>query len=214
MDHLLAPVISGIETIIATGGYGGILLLMAVESACIPLPSEVIMPFAGALTLGSIAAHAHHAPLSLAWVGLAGAAGCVIGSLVAYAVGATGGRRLALRYGRWVLLSAHDLDRADAWFDRFGPAAVFIARLLPIIRTFISFPAGISRMRIGPFVVLSFAGSLPWCYLLAWIGVAVGGHIDVLRRYFHGLDALVAITLLGLVALWIRRHRAPPAEPA
>src|SRR5260370_6436265 len=133
-------------------GYPGIVLLMAIESACIPLPSEVIMPFSGYVFAKG--------PLSLLAVGVAGAFGCVVGSLVAYWVGVYGGRPLIERYGRYVLISRHDLDVADRWFDRFGEAIVFASRLLPVIRTFMAFPAGVARMTLKKFVIYPVLGPL------------------------------------------------------
>src|SRR2546427_118917 len=143
-------------------GYAGIVLLMAIESACIPLPSEIIMPFAGYLV--------YRGELSLVGVAVAGATGCVVGSLVAYAVGARGGRPAIERWGRWVLLSPRELALADRWFARWGRQTVFWARLLPVVRTFIALPAGIAKMDLWPFVWLTFAGSLPWGWALAYAG--------------------------------------------
>src|SRR5215831_16588103 len=129
---------------ISTLGYGGVVLLMAIESACIPLPSEIIMPFSGYLV--------YTGRFNLWLVAVAGAFGCVVGSLVAYWVGMYGGRPLIEKYGRYVLVSRHDLDLADRWFDRFGEAIVFVSRLLPVIRTFIAFPAGVARMNLTKFI--------------------------------------------------------------
>jgi len=151
-------------------GYAGILVAMAIESACIPLPSEIIMPLAGFL----VAQHQHH--FSLLGVSVAGALGCVVGSLIAYAVGAGGGRALLLRYGRYIWISPRDAARADAYFARHGAITIFVSRLLPVVRTFISLPAGIARMRILPFTVLTFLGSLPWCFVLALAGEQLGAH--------------------------------------
>src|SRR6266487_3625519 len=147
-------------------GYSGIVLLMAIESTCIPLPSEIIMPFSGYLvSIGRF---------NLWLVGGAGAFGCVVGSLVAYWVGMYGGRPLVEKYGRYLLVSSHDLDLADRWFDRFGEVIVFASRLLPAIRTFIAFPAGVARMNIKKFVIYTFLGSLPWCIGLAYVGQKLG----------------------------------------
>src|ERR1700675_3224663 len=132
-------------------GYAGIVLLMAIESACIPLPSEIIMPFSGYLV--------YTGRFNLWAVGVAGAFGCVLGSLVAYWVGMYGGRPLIEKYGKYVLISHHDLDLADRWFARFGEIIVFGSRLLPVIRTFIAFPAGVARMNLKRFIVYTFLGS-------------------------------------------------------
>lgn len=182
-------------------GYGGIVLLMAIESACIPLPSEIIMPFAGYLV--------SRGEMSLWWVGVAGAVGCVLGSLVAYWVGMYGGRPVAEKYGKYILLSRHDLDMADRWFAKYGEAIVFISRLLPAIRTFIAFPAGVARMNLTKFVIYTFAGSLPWCLALAYIGQKLGEQWDkdeTLKTWFHRFDFLIGLAGLAFVAWWIWRH--------
>src|SRR6476661_3025767 len=144
---------------ISTLGYSGIVLLMAIESACIPLPSEIIMPFSGYLVSTG--------QMNLWAVAVAGAVGCVLGSLIAYWVGMYGGRPLIERYGRYILLSRHDLDLADRWFAKYGEMIVFVSRLLPAIRTFIASPAGVARMNLTKFIIYTFAGSLPWCLGLA-----------------------------------------------
>ena len=178
--------------------YGGIAILMGIESACIPLPSEVIMPFAGALVLKG--------QFTLWGAGLAGAIGCVVGSLLAYWVGAVGGRPFLEKYGRYALITMKDLDLADRWFSKYGNAAIFTSRLLPVVRTFISLPAGIARMPVVPFTVLTFVGSLPWCLMLAWLGLRLGDQWTTLKRYFHGMDAviLLAVVVGGGWFLWHR----------
>ncbi len=187
-----------IIAIISQGGYLGIVLLMGIESACIPLPSEVIMPFSGYLVATG--------RFRLGWVALAGAVGCNAGSLVAYYVGALGGRPLVERYGRFVLVTHHDIELADRFFARYGDWAVFVARLLPVVRTFIALPAGISRMNFLRFNVYTFLGSLPWCWALAYAGVKLGSRWTVLREYFHRFDtALGVLILVGLV--WFIRDR-------
>ena len=182
-------------------GYAGIVLLMAIESACIPLPSEIIMPFSGALVA--------RGEFNLWLVGLAGAFGCVLGSLVAYWVGMYGGRPLAEKYGRYLLISSHDLDLADRWFARFGEVIVFASRLLPAIRTFIAFPAGVARMNLKKFVIYTFAGSLPWCIGLAYVGQRLGEKWDkdpTLKTLFHRFDFIIGIVLVLAVAWWVWRH--------
>jgi membrane protein DedA with SNARE-associated domain len=184
---------------------------MAVESACIPLPSEVIMPFAGHLV--------ERGEMSLFWAGFWGAVGCVAGSLVAYAVGAMGGRPLAEKYGRYVLINRHDLDLADRLFERYGNAIAFTARMLPVVRTYIGFPAGIARMPLARFCLYSFLGSLPWCLGLAWLGQRASRAFEVvdphefhqrmqehLGRYFHIADALIGLAILVGLVWWVRRH--------
>src|SRR2546427_5307095 len=177
-------------------GYAGIVLLMAIESACIPLPSEIIMPFAGYLV--------YRGELSLVGVAIAGAVGCVVGSLAAYLVGARGGRPAIERWGRWVLLSPHELELADRWFARWGRQTVFWARLLPVVRTFIALPAGVARMELWPFIWLTFAGSLPWCWALAYAGLRLAENWQRVREKLHGLDlAVAALVVVALAwALW------------
>jgi len=182
-------------------GYSGIVLLMAIESACIPLPSEIIMPFSGYLVSTG--------QMNLWLVGVAGAVGCVLGSLVAYWVGSKGGRPLIEKYGRYVLVSPHDLDLADRWFANYGEIIVFVSRLLPAIRTFIAFPAGVARMNLKRFVIYTFAGSLPWCLGLAYVGQKLGekwNKDDTLKTWFHRFDFLIGI--LGVLAIgwWVWRH--------
>jgi membrane protein DedA with SNARE-associated domain len=187
-----------IISVISHSGYLGIVLLMGIESACIPLPSEVIMPFSGYLvSVGRF---------KLAWVAIAGALGCNAGSLVAYYVGSLGGRPLVERYGRYVLVTHHDLEMADRFFQRYGDWAVFLARLLPVIRTFIAFPAGVARMDFLRFNLYTFLGSLPWCLALAYAGVKLRERWAMLRVYFHRFDTLLVI-LLVLAVVWFVHDR-------
>jgi membrane protein DedA with SNARE-associated domain len=202
---MIATIIEILSTfIIATIsrlGYFGVALLMAIESACIPLPSEIIMPFAGSL----VATHR----FSLWAVGVAGAFGCVVGSLVAYGVGMYGGRPLIEKYGRYVLISHHDLDLADRWFARYGEAIVFTSRLLPVIRTFIAFPAGVARMNLTRFALYTFAGSLPWCLGLAYVGQKLGekwNEDETLKTLFHRFDFIIGIVGVLVIAWWVWRH--------
>jgi membrane protein DedA with SNARE-associated domain len=184
-----------IIAVISKLGYAGITLLMAIESACIPLPSEVIMPFSGYLVSTG--------RFTLIWVAVAGAAGCNLGSLVAYYAGAWGGRPLAEKYGRLVLVSRHDLEMADRFFHRYGDWAVFIARLLPVVRTFIALPAGISRMNFLRFNIYTFLGSLPWCWVLAYIGYRLGPKWPILKEYFHRFDAVIGVVIVAGVAWFV-----------
>lgn len=214
MGHALDLLAGWIRSVISLGGYPGIVLLMALESACIPLPSELIMPFAGALTTVAIAQSAHRAPLDLHLVAFAGALGCAVGSTIAYWIGARGGREFVFRYGKYILLKRRDVESSDRWFQRQGPMAVFVARLLPVVRTFISLPAGIARMPFWTFLVLSFVGSVPWCYFLAYIGVKFADNLEALKRYFHGADAIIGVLLLIAFGIWLRHHLKPDApEP-
>src|SRR5258708_27068078 len=160
-EKILAALFLFIKSLIATSGYGGIVILMAIESACIPLPSELIMPFAGSLV--------HEGAMKLLWVATAGALGCNLGSLIAYEIGCYGGRPLVERYGRWILMGRRELDLADRFFARWGYLAVFVARLLPIVRTFIALPAGIARMPRVRLHIYTFLGSGPWSLRLDWL---------------------------------------------
>ncbi len=196
---------------ISTLGYAGIVLLMAIESACIPLPSEIIMPFSGYLV--------YTGQLNLWIVSIAGAFGCVLGSLLAYWVGMYGGRPMIERYGRYLLISHHDIDLADRWFDRFGEVIVFASRLLPVIRTFIAFPAGVARMNLKKFVIYTFAGSLPWCLGLAYVGQKLGEQWDTnptLKTLFHRFDFVIGIAIVAAAVWWVWRHlkhlRTVPAK--
>ena len=198
-----------IVAVISTLGYGGVVLLMGIESACIPLPSEIIMPFAGYLV--------YTGRFNLWLVGVAGAVGCVLGSLVAYYVGMYGGRPLIERYGRYVLISHHDLDLADRWFAKYGEAIIFFSRLLPVIRTFIAFPAGIARMNLKRFCIYTFLGSLPWCIGLAYVGQKLGEQWDkseTLKTYFHRFDFVIGILIVLGAAWWIWRHVRHSRKPA
>ena len=198
----IIEILSGfIVATISTLGYSGVVLLMAIESACIPLPSEIIMPFAGYLVSTGM--------MNIWAVGVAGAVGCVLGSLVAYWVGMYGGRPLIEKYGRYVLISPRDLDLADRWFARYGEAIVFTSRLLPVIRTFIAFPAGVAKMRLTRFIVYTFAGSLPWCLGLAYVGQKLGeqwNKDEMLKTLFHRFDFVIGIIGLLAVVWWVWRH--------
>ena len=201
---MLAILASWIVAAISAAGYAGGAGLMALESACLPLPSEIIMPFAGYL--------ASTGRFSLPLTALAGAIGCNLGSTVAYWVGARGGRRWIERWGPRLLIDREDLARADRFFARFGPVAVLVARLLPVVRTFIALPAGIMRMRQLPFQLYTFAGSLVWCYALAYVGFRLGERWDTdprLRGILHQFDFVIVAFALAAVAwfVWSRTRR-------
>jgi membrane protein DedA with SNARE-associated domain len=191
---------------ISAWGYTGILVTMAIESACIPLPSEIIMPFSGYLvTTGQF---------TMVGVTLAGALGNVVGSILAYYAGVWGGRPFVERYGPYMLLSHRDLETADRWFLKYGEAAVFFSRMLPVVRTFISLPAGIARMNFPRFVIFTFIGSIPWCYALAYVGVKMGEQWEQLREYFHRFDIVIGLCLAlaagyFLWSHWPRRATTP-----
>jgi membrane protein DedA with SNARE-associated domain len=200
--------------------YVGIAILMGIESACIPLPSELIMPYAGAMTIPEVNAELVRQyavfgvtslpDFSLFFAALAGAIGCNLGSEVAYWVGAKGGRRAIEKYGRYVLMSKHELAIADRWFEKRGDIIILIARLLPVIRTFIAFPAGVARMNRSKFHIYTFVGSLPWCYGLAWVGQKLGLELmsesSPLKHVMHRLDAVIAVVIF-VAAAWFIRSR-------
>lgn len=189
-------------------GYIGILLAMTIESCCIPLPSEIVMPLAGYMVYKALPTLT--GPLNLVGVTIAGTLGCVLGSAIAYWVGASGGRELLLRYGKYVLISQRDSDRADRWFARYGSPVAFFSRLLPVVRTYISLPAGISRMNFGKFLLYTLLGSLPWTFALAYLGFIFGPTFDVtiakMSTVFHGLDIVVIVLIVAAVAYYIYRH--------
>jgi membrane protein DedA with SNARE-associated domain len=196
-----------ITNLFNTFGYAGIVIAMAIESCCIPLPSELIMPLAGAVTVPAVAQHLKlTGNFTLVGVTLAGAIGCVIGSVIAYWIGATGGRELLLRHGRYILVSRRDAERADAFFARYGDITILISRMLPVVRTFISLPAGIARMNFPRFVLFTFIGSLPWCFALALIGQKLGERWKDVGTWLHRFDYLVIVAVLALVALFLRHH--------
>lgn len=186
---------------ISAGGYLGIIGLMAIESACIPLPSEIIMPFAGYLVSTG--------RFDLYLVATAGAIGCNVGSVIAYELGKHGGRAFIERWGKYVLMSTHELDRAEYFFARWGSLTVLICRLLPAIRSFIAFPAGVARMPLLKFHIYTFIGSWPWCYALAWVGMKLGDQWRTdprLGQILHKLDfVVVAAVVAG--AIWFVWHK-------
>ena len=201
IEKIIAALAGFIITVISKTGYLGVLLLMAIESACIPLPSEIIMPFAGYLV--------YTGHFSLVWAATAGAIGCNVGSVIAYEIGCYGGRPLVERYGSHIFLGRHELEMAERFFARFGGAAVFIGRLLPVIRTFIALPAGIARMPRLRFHIYTFAGSWPWCFGLAWVGMKLGEQWDKdprLKQWFHRLDAVIVLLLVAGIVWFVWSH--------
>ena len=189
---------------ISGGGYAGIVALMALESACLPLPSEIIMPFAGYLVSTG--------RFNLWLVATAGALGCNLGSAVAYGIGHYGGRPLAERWGRYLLVDRSELDRMERFFRKYGDPTVFIGRLLPGVRTFIALPAGIAHMPQVPFHLYTFLGSWPWCLGLAFIGMRLGEHWQSdprLRSIMHRFEGgILVLLLIGAVAYVVWRLRA------
>ncbi len=197
-EKILTVVFAFISSVVAATGYAGIALLMAIESACIPLPSELIMPFAGYLVFTG--------KMKLLLAATAGAIGCNLGSLVAYEIGRYGGRPLVERYGRWILMGRRELEWADRFFLYWGEMAIFIGRLLPVIRTFIALPAGIARMPRVKFHIYTFLGSWPWCFALAYFGMKLGENWRSLGKYFHKFDAVIGVVLVAGIAYFLWSH--------
>ena len=206
LAHLTDTITTFITNLYITWGLAGIVLAMAIESCCIPLPSEIVMPLAGVMVASGKLLAGVNPWLSLVLVALAGSVGCLIGSIAAYGIGYAGGRPLLLKYGRYVLISQHDADRADYFFQKYGSATVFFSRLLPVVRTYISLPAGIAKMPFAKFCVYTFLGSFPWCLLLAYIGTVIGNNLTTLSPIFHDLDVVIIVAVVALVALYIWRH--------
>lgn len=198
LEKIIALVATWIMGVISSMGYGGIMLLMAIESACIPLPSEIIMPFAGFLV--------SKGEMSLTGIALAGALGCVLGSIPAYYIGMFGGRPLAERYGKYVLISKKDLDWADNAFAKHGQLIIFLGRMLPAVRTFIAFPAGVARMNMTKFVTYTFIGSFIWCWVLGYAGMKAGEHWEDLKVYFHQFHYVILAAGIAFVIWYVRRH--------
>jgi len=185
ISEILSWFASLIISAISATGYLGVTILMALESACLPIPSEIIMPFSGFLV---------------------GAVGNLIGSIIAYLVGFYGGRPLIKKYGKYFFISEYNLEKADHWFFKYGQTAVFFSRLLPVVRTFISLPAGISRMDFKKFCFYTFIGSLPWSFFLTYAGLIMGENWEGLKIYFHKFDLVIGILIILGIIWWIRRH--------
>ena len=199
---------------ISSYGYLAVFILMLAESACIPVPSELTMPFAGALSAGAVAG----AHLNLVLAITAGVAGNLAGSYVAWGVGAYGGRAAWHRWGRYILLRDDDIDRAERWFGRHGTKAVFFGRLLPVVRTFISLPAGLARMPSVRFGIYTVLGCIPWTAALALAGYAVGRNWGNVASALHGPSYALAAVLVLLVivafVMLLRRRRRERGQPA
>ncbi|MGC2636034.1 MAG: DedA family protein [Acidobacteriaceae bacterium] len=196
-EKILALLVS----LIAAGGYGAVILLMALQSACIPIPSEVIMPLAGYALC--------HTQMQLLLLATVGSLASNLGSIPAYWVGAKGGRPMVERYGSWMLLSRRDLDRVDHFFARYGSITVLIGRMLPIVRTFIAFPAGVAKMNQARFHIYTFIGSFPWCWVLAYVGMKLGASFNTNPRFqalFHRFHLAVEILILAAMVWFVWTH--------
>lgn len=192
--------------LIQTLGYWGVFIGMTLESACIPLPSEIIMPFSGYVVWQG------NTNMTLIGITLVGAVANLFGSLIAYFVGLKGGRPLLEKYGKYILITHSKLENAHQWFEKYGHEAMLISRVLPGIRTFISLPAGIAEMDLKKFIIYTFIGSLPWCFALGYIGVLLGPQWELIKSYFHILDIIVAIGFVAFVAYLIYKYKYKPSK--
>ena len=198
INSILASVIAWIQSTITAMGPWGIALLMAIESCNIPLPSEAILPFAGYLVSQGV--------FSIHTAAFFGAVGCVLGSIPSYMLGSIGGRPFIEKYGKYFLISKHDLETADKWQKKWGDWAFFICRMLPVVRTFISLPAGILKANLPKFLIFTFLGSLIWSYFLVYVGVKLGENLEVLKHIWHKLDAVIILACVVLFVLYLRHH--------
>lgn len=198
LDAILVPLAKMIEHTISNMGPSGIVLLMAIESANIPLPSEAILPFAGFLVAKGV--------FSIHVAAFAGAIGCVIGSTPSYYLGYWGGRPFVEKYGKWFLISKKDLEIADKWTEKYGDGAFFICRMLPVVRTFISLPAGILKANFPKFITFTFLGSLIWSYVLVYTGMKLGEHFEQLKNIWHKFDIAIVAIVLILFGIYVYKH--------
>ena len=201
IDEIVIPFLNSLYGAV---GYAGVVVAMAIESAMIPLPSELILPYAGFL----VSDPSKFEPLTGGgwnyWIVVfAATLGNTIGSLIAYAIGAWGGRPFLERYGKYLLIRPHEIELAERFFDRYGAATAFFSRLLPIVRTFISFPAGVARMPLGTFIAYSTAGAFLWSMLLVFAGVQLGARWTDIRHALQPFDLLIAVVVVAALALFI-----------
>ena len=198
LHQLIDPILIMIKGGVAAWGYWAVILMMAIESANIPLPSEAIMPTAGILVQQN--------KMNIHLAALAGAIGCVLGSIPSYFLGMYGGRPFLTKYGRYFLLREKDMELADKWVQKYGDITFFVCRMLPVVRTFISFPAGVLKANFGMFVGYTFVGSLIWCYLLTYVGIKFGENMEVFTNIWHKFDlAIVAVCVAGF-GYYLYRH--------
>lgn len=198
LDTILAPIVQFIETTVSNLGALGVVLLMAIESCNIPLPSEAILPFAGYLVSKGV--------FNIHIAAFAGAFGCVVGSIPSYYLGYFGGRPFIEKHGKWFLISKKDLEIADRWSQKYGDMAFFICRMLPVVRTFISLPAGILKANYPKFIAYTFIGSLIWSYFLVFVGVKLGQHREAFKAIWHQFDYAIVGIILVLGILYLYRH--------
>ena len=198
IHELIDPLLQAVRDTVAQWGYLGIVVMMAIESANIPLPSEAIMPAAGILV--------QQGKMNLHLAALAGAVGCLVGSVPSYLLGLYGGRPFLEKYGRWLLLKARDLDVAENWVNKYGDIIFFICRMLPIVRTFISFPAGVLRAHFAMFCLFTFVGSLIWCYFLTYVGIKFGENMQLFTDIWHKFDLAIAIIVAAGISYYLYHH--------
>jgi membrane protein DedA with SNARE-associated domain len=198
LHSFIDPLLHAIHDAVAAWGYMGVIVMMAIESANIPLPSEAIMPTAGLLV------QQHKMNIHLA--ALSGAIGCLIGSIPSYLLGMYGGRPFIESHGRWFLLKTKDLERADSWVDKYGDATFFVCRMLPVVRTFISFPAGVLKAHFGMFCAFTFIGSLIWCYFLTWVGIKFGENMEIFTSLWHKFDLAIVLVVVAGFAYYLYHH--------
>jgi membrane protein DedA with SNARE-associated domain len=198
IHELVDPLLQAVRDAVVDWGYLGIVVMMAIESANIPLPSEAIMPAAGILV--------QQGKMNLHLAALAGAIGCLVGSVPSYLLGGYGGRRFLERHGRWLLLKERDLEFAEHWADRYGDITFLICRLLPIVRTFISFPAGVLKAHFITFCIFTFIGSWVWCYFLTYVGIIFGENMRMFVDIWHKFDLVIAIMVGAGVCYYLYHH--------
>lgn len=200
-EKIVALVFQVVIQVISAGGYAGIAGLTALNSCGIPIPSELILPFSGYL--------AFTGRFNLFFVVIAGSVGCNLGSAIAYWIGATGGRPLVTRYGKWVLMSERDLNRMTWFFSRYGSIAILVGRMLPVVQTFVAFPAGIGKMPRLRFHIYTTVGSLVWYFCLAWVGMKLGARWQTdprMHEWFHRFHLVVELALVAGIVWFVWSH--------
>ena len=198
LHQFIDPILVMIKEGVASWGYAAVILMMAIESANIPLPSEAIMPTAGLLV--------QQGKMNFHLAALAGAVGCVIGSVPSYFLGLYGGRPLAEKWGRYLLLREKDLAIAEKWVDKYGDITFLICRMLPVVRTFISFPAGMLKAHFAMFVAFTFVGSLIWCYALTYVGIVFGDNMEMFTDIWHKFDVAIVLVCVAGFGWYLYRH--------
>lgn len=201
---VIGAIVDFILDLISSWGYPGLFFLMALESACMPIPSEVVMPFAGYL--------AYQGEMDFWVIVIVGSLGCTFGSIIAYVAGYYAGRPLILKYGKYFLITEKHLVQAEDWFRKWGPKATFVARLLPVIRTVISLPAGIAKMDFKKFTLYSFVGSVPWNFMLAYAGYILGAEWETIKGYYREFEILLAVVGIAAVAFYIYHLKISKSE--